>query len=195
MIRRGTLLSRTVAVTLLVAVTAAAMMAIAMPLAERWAELQDRRAHAAEMTARLRAIAAEREARAAELAAARRTIAEAGIYLEAESPALAGARMGELLRQVTERHGGEVRSVRVVEGGEADEAAGRVALNVAMRGRWEDLFPVIHALESGEPSFFVRTYTISARGRRRPGRSEQDEAPLLELQLELYGYLPPEASG
>lgn len=192
MIRRGTLVSRLIAGALLVAVVAALVTMVAVPLAERWSELRDQRAHAAEMTARLRAIAAEREARAAELEAAREAIADAGLYLEAESRALAGARMGEMLREVAGRHGAEVRSVRVVEGGEADREAGRVALNVAMRGRWEDLFPVIHGLETGAPYFFVRAYTISARSRRRPGRVEAEEAPVLELQLELYGYLPPE---
>ena len=194
MIRRGTLVSRLLAAALLVAVLVAAVTMVAAPLAERWAELRDQRAHAAEMAARLRSIAAEREARAAELEAAREAIARAGLYLQAESRALAGARMGEILREVAGRNGAEVRSVRVVEGGEADQEAGRVALNVAMRGQWADLFPVIHALETGEPYFFVRAFTISARGRRRPGRAEEDEAPVLEVQFELYGYLPPEVA-
>ena len=192
MIRRGTMLSRLLAVAILVAAVAAVVMLVVMPLAERWSELREQRAHAIEMASRLKAIAAEREARAAELEAAREAIAGAGLYLEAESPALAGARMGEILRQIAGQHGAEVRSVRVVEGGEADEQARRVALNVAMRGVWDDLFPVIHAIESGEPYFFVRAFTVSARGRRRPGRAQEEEAPVLELQFELYGYLPPE---
>ena len=196
MIRPGTLLSRLVAVALLAAVLAAAVMTVAVPLAERWAELQDRRAHAVEMAARLRAIAAEREMRAAELAAAQETIAETGLYLAAESRALAGARMGEMLREIAEGHGAAVRSVRVVEGGEAEQDTGRVALNVAMRGTWADLFPVIHALETGEPYLFVKALTISARGRRRPGRADADDdaAAMLEVQFELYGYLPPEVA-
>ncbi len=192
MIRPGTLLSRLLAVALLVAVLAAGVMTVAVPLTERWAELQDRRAHAAEMAARLRAIAGEREARAAELADVQQTIAEAGLYLEAESRALAGARMGEMLREVAERHGAEVRSVHVVEGGEAEREAGRVALNVAMRGAWADLFPVIHALETGEPYLFARAITVSARNHRRPGRANEEAAQVLEIQFELYGYLPPE---
>ena len=196
MIRPGTLASRLLALALLAGVIAAAVIVVAVPLAERWAELRDRRAHAIELAARLSAIAAEREVRSAELAAAREAIAEAGLYLEAESRALAGARMGEILRQVAERHGGAVRSVRVIDGGEADREAGRVALNVAMQGAWSDLFPVIHALEVGEPYFFVEAFTISSRARRRrPGRDEEDEAPVLELQFELYGYLPPEVTG
>lgn len=194
MIRRGTLLSRLLAVALLAAVVVVAMTVVVLPLAERWAALRDERAQAAELAARLAAIAAERETRAAELEAAREAIADAGLYLEAESPALAGARMGEILRQVAEQHGAEVRSVRVVEGGEADRKAGRVALNVAMRGQWADLFPVLHALESGEPYFFVRAFTISARGRRRPGGVQEDAEQILELQFELYGYLPPEVA-
>lgn len=192
MIRPGTLPSRLLAAALLVAVLAAAIMAVAVPLAERWAELRDRRAHAVEMVARLRAIAREREARAAELADVRKTIAEAGLYLEAESRALAGARMGEMLREIAERHGAEVRSVRVVEGGEAEREAGRVALNVAMRGAWAALFRVIRGLETGEPYLFVRALTVSARDRRRPGRASEDAAPMLEVQIEVYGFLPPE---
>lgn len=195
MIRAGTLASRLLAVAFLAALLAAAAMGVAVPLAERWTQLQDQRAQASALAARLRAIAAERGARSAELAAVRKAIADAGLYLEAESRALAGARMGEVLRQLAERYGGEVRSVRVVEGDEADREAGRVALNVAMRGRWPDLFPVIHALETGEPYFFVRAFTISARGRRRPSRIEEDDAPVLEFQLELFGYLPPEVTG
>lgn len=196
MIRPGTLPSRLLALALLAGAITAVIILVAAPLAERWSELRDQRAHAAEMAQRLNAIAAEREARAAELAAVREEIARAGIYLEAESRALAGARMGEVLRQIAERHGGAVRSVRVIEGGEADRESGRVALNVAMQGVWSDLFRVIHELESGEPYFFVEAFTVSSRARRRrPGRAEEDEAPMLELQFELYGYLPPEVSG
>lgn len=194
MIRPGTLISRLLAAALLVAVIAAAAMAVFVPLVERWAELRDQRAHAAEMVTRLRGIAAEREARAAELAAVQETLWEAGLYLEAESPALAGARMGETLRDIAERHGAEVRSVRVVEGSGAEREAGRVALNVAMRGAWADLFPVIHALETGEPYLFLQALTISARDRRRPGRAAEEAAPTLEVQFEVYGYLPPEVA-
>ena len=195
MIRPGSLASRLLALALLAGVLAVAALGVAAPLAGRWAQLEDQRAQAADMLARLRAIAAEHDARAAQLAQARKTITDAGLYLKAESRALAGARMGELVRQVVERHGGEVRSVRVVEGGEADQKAGRVALNVAMRGAWAQLFPVLHDLETGEPYLFMRSFTISARGRRRPGRTGDEETPVLELEFELYGYLPPEVSG
>jgi len=194
MIRAGTLVSRFVAVALLLAVLVAATVLVAMPLAQRWAELEERRAQAVDLAERFRAIAATREARAAELAAARRAISAAGLYLEAESRALAGARMSEMLRELAERYGAEVRSVRVIEGGEDDREAGRVALNVAMRGAWAQLFPVLHAVETGDPYFFVQSFTISARGRRR-ARGAEEESPTLELQIELYGYLPPEVSG
>lgn len=194
MIRRGTLVSRLVAVALMVAVLGAVLLVVAVPLAERWADLRERRVHAAEMAQRLQAIAAGREARAAELGDARAAIAGAGLYLEAETRALAGARMGERLREIAERHGAEIRSVRVIDGSEADREAGRVTLNVAVRGQWVQLFPVIHAIESGEPYFFVRSFTISARGQRR-ARTSVEETPLLELQFDLYGYLPPEVTG
>lgn len=193
MIRPGTLVSRLAAVALLLAVLAGAAFAVALPLAERWAELRAQRAHALELTTRLRAIAATRAARTAELAAVERAIAGTGLYLEAESPALAGARMGESLREIAERHGAEMRSIRVIEGGEGERASGRIALNVAMRGHWAELFPVLHALEAGEPYFFIRAFTISARERRRAAADR--EAPVIELQLELYGHLPPEATG
>lgn len=194
MIRPGTVVSRLLAAALFVAVLAAAVLLVAVPLAERWAELEERRAHAVELASRLRTIAAGREAHAAELAEARETIVDAGLYLEAESRALAGARMGEMLRELAQRHGGEVRSVRVVEGGEDDRKAGRVTLNVAMRGSWAQLFPVLHAVETGDPYFFVQSFTVSARGRRR-ARAAEEDAQTLELQVELYGYLPPEVSG
>lgn len=194
MIRPGSLVSRLIAAALFVAVLAAAVLLVAAPLAERWAELEERRADAVELASRLRSIAAGREAHAAELAEARETIVDAGLYLEAESRALAGARMGEMLRELAQRHGGEVRSVRVVEGGEDDRKAGRVTLNVAMRGGWAQLFPVLHAVETGDPYFFVQSFTVSARGRRR-ARAAEEDAQVLELQVELYGYLPPEVSG
>ncbi len=194
MIRSGTLISRLLALALAVAALAGLVFGIALQLAERWAELQDRRAHALDMAARLGAVAATREARAAELEAVERAIAGAGLHLEAETPALAGARLGEVLRETVGRHGAELRSVRVLEGGEADREAGRVGLNVALRGHWAELFPVLHAIEAGEPYLFVRAFTISARDRRRAG-ARQDDAPLIEMQLELYGHLPPEAAG
>ena len=193
MIRPGSLVSRLLAVALLVAALTGVAFGIALPLAERWAELEARREHALEMVARLRAIAATRDARAAELAAVEREIARAGLHLEAETRALAGARLGETLRDIAERQGAEMRSVRVIEGGADDRSSDRVGLNVALRGHWAELFPVLHAIEAGQPYLFVQAFTISARDRRRAGRTE--EAPLIEMQIELYGHLPPEVTG
>lgn len=194
MIRAGTFGSRLLALILLLAALLAATMFVVSPLVGHWTRLNAERADAAELAARFRAVAETREGRAAQLAALSERMSAAGLYLEAESRALAGARMQEMLTDTVARHGGEIRSIRVVRGAEEDQAAGRVALDVAMRGQWSELFAVLHALEAGEPQFFIRSLSISARQQR--GTRRRDEGtPLIQLGFEIYGHLPPEVSG
>lgn len=193
MIRTGTLVSRALALALLAAVLAALALLVVLPLAQHWTSLGERRAEAARLAARFHAMAETRDSRAARLAAVSEGMREAGLYLEAESRALAAARMQEMVADTVARHGGEIRSIRVVPGGEEELEAGRVALDVAMLGQWSELFPILHALESGEPQFFVRSFTISAREQRRPGVAEA--VPTIQLGFEIYGHLPPEVSG
>ena len=195
MIRQGSIVSRLLALALLAAVVLALAVLVILPLAGHWSRLAAERADAAQLAQRFRAVAATRESRAAELAALQERMSEAGLYLEAESQALAGARMQEMLTAMASRHGGEVRSIRVIQGSDEELAAGRVALDVTMRGQWSELFPILHALETGEPQFFIRSLTISAREQRRRARGEDDQAPLIQLAFEIYGHLPPEVSG
>lgn len=195
MIRPGTLGSRLLALTLLAAVVIATAVLVVSPLVGHWTRVHAERAEAMALAARFRAVAETRESRAAQLAALSEGMSAAGLYLEAESRALAGARMQEMLTEMAERHGGEIRSIRVVQGAEEDREAGRVALDVAMRGQWSELFPILHALETGEPQFFIRSLSISARQQRGTRRSDDGGTPLIQLGFEIYGHLPPEVSG
>lgn len=189
MIRAGSRVSRALALALLAGLVGLAGVTVVKPLAERWTELRDRRAETAEMLARFRTVAAQRDAQAREHETARRTIASAGLYLEAESQALAGARMGETLRRIAERHGGELRSVRVLDG----QDPGHVALHAAMNGDWAAIFPVLHAIETSDPYFLLRAFSISARSGRSAEPGGEDRT--IEIEFEMHGYLPPEITG
>jgi hypothetical protein len=195
-IKSGTLTSRLVAVALLVLVLVAIATAVVSPLVERWVQLRDERADAIELAGRFRAIARARDKRAAELAAVKREVAGSGIYLEAESRALAAAQMREILKAAVADHGGEVRSVRVLEGGDTEGEAQRISLNVVMRGRWSELFPILYSLEAGSPRLFITEFTIGSRRRRRRRRVQiEDTEPVMEMKFALHGYLPREIAG
>lgn len=196
MIRSGTITSRLIAVALLVLMLVAIATVVVLPLAGRWVQLRDERADAIEMAERFRAIARARDLRAGELAAVKRQIAGSGIYLDAESRALAAAQMREILKAAVAEHGGEVRSVRVLEGGDADGEGQRITLNVAMRGTWSQLYPILYSLEAGSPRLFITQFTVSTgRGRRRRLNQVEDTEPVMELKFSLHGYLPQEVTG
>lgn len=196
MIQSGTLPSRLVAIGLLVLALVLFATAVVSPLVGRWVELRDSRAHAIEMAGRFQAIARARDLRIDELAEVEAEIARSGLYLEAESRALAGARMREILKAAVADSGGEVRSVRVLDGGDAKGEAQRVTLNVVMRGTWSQLFPVLYDLEAGTPRLFITEFTVgSGRARRRRRQQvEAETAPMMEMKFELHGYMPQEVA-
>jgi len=193
-IKPGTLVSRLVALGLLALLVIGLATTVVTPLAERWAELREARAHGIELAGRFRAIAETRDRKVAELAEAEAAIAGSGLYLEAASEALAGAEIREILKAAVAEHGGEVRSVRVLQGTEEAGQARTVTLKVAMRGMWAELFPVLHALESGTPQLTITSFTIDAARGRRSRRSVETEQAM-EMDFELQGYLAADVSG
>jgi len=64
----------------------------------------------------------------------------------------------------------------------------KVTVKVRMRCEMEYFGALLHGLESGSPQLFVSELTIV--GRRSPGARNQDNQASLDVNFDMYGYLP-----
>ncbi len=72
--------------------------------------------------------------------------------------------------------------------GEDAPAFEKVTVKVRMRCEMEYFGSLLHGLESGSPQLFVAELTIV--GRRAPNTRNQDNQGSLDVNFDMYGYLP-----
>ena len=69
-----------------------------------------------------------------------------------------------------------------------------VIVQVRLRCELEQLLPILHALESGEPAILIDNLQISRQVYRRPRRGGKgSKLQPLDIRFEMRGYLKPEA--
>ncbi len=194
--RAGSVLSRLVALLLLVGAAAAVWAGVIAPVLDRLAGGRAQIAEMIEIRDRFARLAAEKEAAAAELEAAKRAVLGAGLHLVAVSETLAAAEMRERLNEVVQRHGGELRSVRVTPVEDAKDQGRSIGMRVAMRGGFESLFSTLHAVEAGAPYYFIDSADLKARRARRRRNTDPDveREEILELRFDVTALMRPAAA-
>ena len=191
MLRPGSLLSRLFALALLAAVPLLGWAFVLEPVIAAYREanqaiaqtqrlLHDYRERAGQRP-QLAELVAEQEAHAAAVRG----------YLEAVDDALAAAELQDRAKIVIEGGGGALRSAQSlrVEAIEASAAVRRAWLQVRFTADIESLATILYELETGEPYLFVDALSIREPRRQRRRRDEPDEAPQLDVVLDLYGYV------
>lgn len=116
--------------------------------------------------------------------------------LSQESETLAAASLQERVKELVNRHGGELVSTRVLPLQQQQEFT-RVGVNVQMRGSVDALRNILYELETGEPMLIVDDFLIQAidgqfRRRRQPG--EEEPPGILNLRFDLAGFIRKEAA-
>jgi general secretion pathway protein M len=189
MLRPGSLLSRTLAVLLLLAVGLAAYQLLVLPVAAAYRGAAEAIERSQGLLQRYQALAAQRDELARLVAQQEEVAAGSEAYLGGQSDALAAAALQDQVRRAIERAGGELRSTQILPARAADNAAGvrRASLRLQLGVDIEGLETLLYQLEAGEPYLFIDQITIR-EGRMRRGRGDVAPDPTLDVNLEVYGY-------
>jgi general secretion pathway protein M len=190
MLQLGSVLSRTLAVVLLGIALLGAYQLIVAPLMSAYRDGETSIEQSKGLLQRYEALAEQRSLLADRLAEQQELAASAAGYLQGPSDALAAAQLQDRVKSVVEAAGGELRSTQIVP---AEQLAGdlgfrRATLRVHFVVTIEALETTLYKLETGQPYLIIDNVTVRPeRVRRR--RNDPEREPVLDVSLELFGYL------
>jgi general secretion pathway protein M len=193
MLEPGSVLSRTLAVLLLGVALLGAYRLILAPLVGAYSDGEARIEEAKELLQRYEALAQQRSMLAERLEEQERAASAAG-YLLGPSDGLAAAQLLDRVKSVVEAAGGELRSRQILPGEPFEDGPGfrRTTLRVHFVVTIDGLQAILHELEAGQPYLIIDDATIRQEPVRRP-QSEPPGPSMLEVNLELFGYLREQA--
>jgi general secretion pathway protein M len=191
MLQPGSLLSRTLAIVLLGVALLGGYRLIAAPLLIAYQEGERGIEQAKTLLQRYRALAQQRPLLADRLAEQEERAATAAGYLEGPSDALAAAQLQDRVKSVVETAGGELRSTQILPAQplEGDLGFRRTTIRVQIVVSVEGLAAILYELETGQPYLLIDDVTVRQERVRRRRRSEPESEPMLDVNLELFGYL------
>jgi general secretion pathway protein M len=189
-VRRGSLPSRLLAVALVLLAGLALVRLLVLPVLAAYADTAASIEQSQTLLQRYRALAAQRPRLEEELAAQRKAEVASVAYLEGESDALAAAALQDQVRAIITRAGGELRSTQIlpVEAAGPETSVRRASLRLQLAVDVAGLQQLLYELETSEPYLFVDDINIRERRLRRL-RDEEEEAPVLDVSLEVSGYM------
>lgn len=190
--RPGSLLSRALALVLLAALPLAGYLFVVEPVIAAYRNADEAITQARRLLQGYRE-RGEQRAEFAELLAAEEERADTTTgYLEATDDALAAAELQDRVKVLVQDAGGELRSSQSLKA-EAVEgsAVRRAAVKIRFQADIETLAAILYDLETGEPYLFIEGMSIREQRRRRRRRREQEPQgpPLLDVVVDLYGYV------
>ena len=190
MLQPGSVLSRTLALTLLGVALLGAQSLIIAPVLSAYRDGEARIEQAKELLQRYEALGQQRSLLTDRLAEQQERAASAAGYLQGPSDALAAAQLQDRVKSVVETAGGQLRSTQILpaEQLEAELGVRRTRLRVHFVVTIEGLEETLYELETGQPYLIIDDVTVrQERVRRR--RSEAPGQPMLDVSLELFGYV------
>ena len=190
MLQPGSILSRTLALTLLGVALLGAQRLIIAPVLSAYRDGEARIEQAKELLQRYEALGQQRSLLTDRLAEQQERAASAAGYLQGPSDALAAAQLQDRVKSVVETAGGQLRSTQILpaEQLEAELGVRRTRLRVHFVVTIEGLEESLYELETGQPYLVIDDVTVrQERVRRR--RSEPRAQPMLDVSLQLFGYL------
>lgn len=190
MLRRGSLLSRTLALALLAAVPLLAYRFVIEPVIATYRDADEAIAQAQRLLTGYRERAEQKTELAELLAAEDARAAGTTGYLQATEDALAAAELQDRIKAVVEAAGGDLRSAQSLKAATVEATTvRRAALKVRFQADIESLAKILYELETGEPYLFIEGLSIREERRRRRRRDEPEGPPLLDVVVDLYGYV------
>ena len=187
------ILSRMMAIALLIAVIAGVWAGLAAPI------IDQNRSQKAEIERANRLIMGfepRREdigALKRQLAALRNDPTSSGAYFTARNTTLAAAKLQSRIKTLTEAAGARLRSTQVLTGEGGKDGPERITVRATMVGSVEAIRSVFHTLEAGQPFVFLDEVSITAppirKSSRRRGRTKIKNVGLLTVRYSAYGFL------
>lgn len=195
MLQPGSLLSRMLALGLLAAALIASYLLVVVPLLSAYEDNAAAIERAETLLQRQQALAALQPQLVARLEEERAQAEAVAGYLEGPSDALAAAQLQDRVKEVVETSGGELRSTRILPAESIESSPGtrRAALRVQMIVSIEGLAEILYELEAGQPYVLIDELSVRSQRERRQRRRNQaaagDDAPKLDVSLELSGFV------
>ena len=186
------LVSRSLAVAILVAALAALWVLLVAPVTEKFEGYGRSISHSRELLVRHLQIAAQRARLETELEELRRAQSSTGRFLEGGGIELVAAEAQNKVKNLIDANGATLQSTQILPAQETDNFR-KLTIRVTMSADTEALQRIFHALETANPYLFLDNIDIRSRRRRaRRGRSvSQGE---LQIRFDLYGYMQIEGS-
>ena len=191
MLQPSSLLSRTLALVILALALLGGARLVVAPLLAAFQDNASRIEEAEVLLQRYRALAEQRPTMADRIAAQQELAASAAGYLQGPSDALAAAQLQDRVKSVIEGAGGELRSTQILPAQplEGDLGFRRTTIRVQIVVSVEGLAAILYELETGQPYLLIDDVTVRQERVRRRRRSEPESEPMLDVNLELFGYL------
>ncbi len=186
------LVSRSLAVAILVAALAALWVFLVAPVTEKFEGYGRSISHSRELLVRHLQIAAQRARLERELEELRRAQSSTGRFLEGGGIELVAAEAQNKVKNLIDANGATLKSTQILPAQEKDNFR-KLTIRVTMSADTEALQKIFHALETANPYLFLDNIDIRARRRRaRRGRSVRQGE--LQIRFDLYGYMRIEGS-
>jgi general secretion pathway protein M len=192
MLRPGSPVSRLLALALLAAVPVLGYLLVVGPVIAAYRDAGESIAQAQTLLQSYRERAEQGPQLAQLLAGEEKRAGRVTGYLAAVDDALAAAELQDRVKGVVEGAGGVLRSAQSLNVEPVDAVAGvrRAGLKVRFAADIESLATILYEIETGEPDLGVDGLSIrEPRRQRRRSGDEPEEAPQLDVVVDLYGYV------
>lgn len=181
------MISRLLAVTLLVASAGAVYLLVIQPLQQRKADLEDSIALSENLLERLALQPGDPKALMRQRDALTQAKPQPKGLLRGNNEPIAGAFVQSFLTAVIEGRGGTVRSIQVLPVRPENDLR-RVSARAQLRITSTGLRDLLHRIEGAQPCLFVDN--LDVRANQQPGseQAEYEDVPLL-VRFDIYGFM------
>ncbi len=186
------ILSRTLAILLLVVVVTIAWSFLIAPVFDQRASYKADIDRSQGLIAAFEARQEKIGALTRQLTALRSDSTSKTAYFTARNATLAAAKLQSRIKSLTQAARARLTSSQVLTRDDGKSELQRITIRAHMVGSIEAVRSVFHSLEAGQPHIFIDNVTISARQSRRKTRHktiDQGAASALTVRYEAYGFL------
>ena len=190
MLRPGSIVAKTLALTILAVVILAGYQVIVQPLITAYAETKDDIAQSSEILRRYKVLASEKPALNERLAAIREDDAVHLGYLEGESDALAAAELQDLAAEAIDAADGQIKSTQILNVTEVEDGPSSVrktGLKLRFTATIDGLAAALYDLETIEPHLFIDNLAVVSNHRRSRNNEVENEVTL-DIRMDIFGY-------
>ena len=174
------------------------LASVALPWSQRMHELDEQLARGADQLERYQRLVATLPSLRAELEREQANDDFKAFYFDAETPALAGARLQSEVQEVVRSAGARPISTQILPV-DKNEQPPRVRIRTQLQGTTEELLDVLYRIEEARPFLFVDQMSIRSttpraapvrRNSRRVVRRSPSQAQVgqLTVRLDIFGY-------